>query len=210
MHKATLFVTALCCSFSVSAKEGWEASFGLGGALNLQESITIKMDNGERIESSSVSLNTKPFNSPPYYNLRTGYWKDDTAWEVEFIHHKLYANASDLDDRVQNFEITDGYNLLYLNYAAVYTQGWNVRAGFGVVIPHPDVTVDNQRSHGGYQLGGVTTQLALEREFVVSDSVLFSLEGKVTYSYAEIDLDYGKATVPNTALHLLGQFKFRL
>lgn len=210
-NKVTLiFITTVCYSISASAKDGWELSFGLGGALNLEQSITIDMDNGDSIKSDSVGFNTKPFSTPPYYNLRTGYWKDDSAWELEFIHHKLYAKSSDLNNRVQNFEVTDGYNLLYFNYATVYKQSWNVRAGLGAVIPHPDVTVDGVRSHGGYQLGGVSTQLALEKEFPLSESILFSLEGKVTYSYAQIDLDYGEAKVPNTALHLLGQFKFRL
>ncbi len=212
MHKKAplILITTLCCAFSASAKDGWEFSFGLGGALNLEESITIDMDSGDSIKSESVELDSKPFSIPPYYNFRTGLWKQGKAWELEFIHHKLYAKNADLNDRVQNFELTDGYNLLYFNYASVYKQNWNVRAGLGAVFPHPDVTVDNQRSHGGYQLGGITTQLALEREFPLSESMLFSLEGKVSYSYAKIDLDYGQAKMPNTALHLLGQLKFRL
>ncbi len=199
---------SLVISVSVSAKGGWEFSIGTGGALNLQESINIKMDNGEEIESDSVQFETKPFTSPPYYNLRAGLWEQDTAWEVEFIHHKLYAKSSELDSRVQNFEITDGYNLVYLNYALVVAPSWNARFGIGPVIAHPDVTVDGQRSHGGYQLSGMTSQLALEREFEISPSLIMSLEGKMTYSYAQIDLDYGEVKVPNTALHLIAQLKF--
>ncbi len=199
---------SLVISVSVSAKDGWEFSIGTGGALNLQESVNIKMDNGEEIESDSVQFETKSFSSPPYYNLRAGVWAQNTAWEVEFIHHKLYAKSSELDSRVQNFEITDGYNLLYLNYALVVAPSWNARFGIGPVIAHPDVTVDGERSHGGYQLSGMTSQLALEREFELSRSLIMSLEGKMTYSYAQIDLDYGEVKVPNTALHLIAQFKF--
>ncbi len=198
----------LLIATSVFAKDGWEFSVGTGGAINLQESINIKMDNGEEIESDSVQFETKPFTSPPYYNLRAGLWAQNTAWEIEFIHHKLYAKSADLDSRVQNFEITDGYNLLYLNYALVVAPAWNARFGIGPVIAHPDVTVDGERSHGGYQLSGITSQLDLEREFELTPSLIMSLEGKMTYSYAQIDLDYGEVKVPNTALHLIAQLKF--
>lgn len=200
----------LVVSSSSLAFEGWEISLGTGSAFNLQESINIEMDNGEEIRSDSVSLETKPFTPPFYYNLRVGRWYQNNALEVEFIHHKLYAKSSDLNNRVQNFEITDGYNLLYLNFAFSLVPNWNTRAGFGPVIAHPDVTVDGVTTHGNYQLSGVTAQLALEREIELTKNLLFSLEGKMTYSYAELDLDYGKVSVPNTALHLIGQLKFRL
>ncbi len=210
MHMKLIGLLVLFTSTSVIAKDGWEFSIGTGGALNLQESINIKMDNGEEIKSDSVQFETKPFSSPPYYNLRVGLWDQNRALEVELIHHKLYAKKSDLDNRVQNFEITDGYNLLYVNYAISLVPYWNTRVGIGPVIAHPDVTVDGVRTHGGYQLSGISAQLAMEREFVLAPNLLFSLEGKMTYSYAEVDLDYGEVTVPNTALHLIGQFKFRL
>lgn len=190
------------------AEDKWQISAGLGTALNLDQSIEIEMDEGEDIDSGTVGFDTKPFNTPPYYSFRVGKWSDQSAYEFEFIHHKIYAKSSDLDDRISNFEVTDGYNLLYGNYAVEYKPTWIVRFGVGVVVPHPDVTVDGVRSHGGYQLGGVTSQIAIEKEFPISDNFIFSLESKVTYSYAEIDLDYGKATVPNTAFHILGNIKY--
>ncbi len=203
-------VLALIVSSNSLANQGWEISIGTGSALNLQESINIEMDNGEEIQSESVSFDTKPFRSPLYYNFRVGRWEQNRALEVELIHHKLYAKSSELNSRVQNFEMTDGYNLLYVNYALSLAPSWNTRIGIGPVIAHPDVTVDGVRTHGGYQLSGISAQLAMEREFVLAPNLLFSLEGKMTYSYAEVDLDYGKVTVPNTALHLIGQFKLRL
>jgi len=210
MRSTPIVLLALFASVSVSARDGWQFSIGTGAALNLQESINIEMDNGEEIKSDSVQFETKPFTSPLYYNLRVSRWQQSQAWEMEYIHHKLYAKSSDLNSRVDNFEVTDGYNLVYLNYALVVAPNWNARFGMGPVIAHPDVTVDGQQSHGDYQLSGITSQLALEREFAVNPSLLLSLEGKVTYSYAQIDLDYGEVKVPNTALHLIAQLKFGL
>ncbi len=194
---------------TVSAKQGWEWSVGTGAATNYEQSVTIKMDSGDDINMDSVGFDTKPFSTPPYYTIRGGYWQDESAWEMELVHHKLYAKTSDLDPQVNNFEITDGYNLLYVNRAVQARPNWNARVGLGLVIPHPDVTVNGERSHGGYQLGGGSAQFALEREFALSEQWLLSLEGKVSYSYAQITLDYGEAVVPNTALHLVGQVKFR-
>ncbi len=206
--RTTLIFLAL--SPSLAQAGDWEFSFGLGGSLNSDQSIKLDMDQGQDIDLGNVELQSKPFQSPFYYTLRSGYWVDNRAWEVELIHQKLYAKSSDLPERVDHFEISDGYNLLYVNYAKAMAPNWITRFGVGAVIPHPDITIDGKRSHGGYQLGGITGQLGLEREFPVNDWLKFSLEGKVTYSYAKIEFSQGEAYVPNTALHLIGQFKFQL
>ncbi len=187
-----------------------ELSFGLGGSLNNDQTVTLKMDQGDDVELGSVNFASKPFKAPLYYTLRAAYWQEQSAWELELIHQKLYAKSSDLPPRVSHFEITDGYNLLYTNYALELKPLWITRVGVGLVIPHPDITVDDKRTHGGYQLGGISAQLGLEREMPISRWLTFSLEGKVTYAYARIDFDQGYAYVPNTALHLVGQFKFKL
>ncbi len=209
MNRMTCACIGMLLPIVANAKsDGWEWAVGFGGALNLPQSLSIEMDSGETIDLGTVNYDTKPFNSPPYYALRAARWQDSKAWELEFIHHKIYLQSKYLNDRVTNFEISDGYNLLYGNYAAEITKGWITRFGVGAVIVHPDVTVDGVRSHGGYQWRGITTQLALEREFPLSDAVIFSAEGKLTYSYAKANFTFGSATVPNTALHLLAMVKF--
>ncbi len=208
--KSVFAFTMALVATSSYARDDWQISLGTGTALSYSESIKIEMDDGSNIDSGDVSWNTKPFDTPPYYDIKIAKWHDDHAYEFEFIHHKIYAKSGDLDSRIQNFEVTDGYNLLYGNYVLNIKDKWNGRVGIGAVIPHPDVTVDGVRSHGSYQLGGITAQLGIEREFPISESLDFSLETKITYSYAKIDLDYGEVTVPNTALHFIGSIKYSL
>lgn len=209
MKKLIIAATIATLSMpSLAAKSGLEYSIGTGTAFSYAEGITIDMDNGDKVDLGSVDFDTKPFASPPYYNLRFGNWKDGKAWEIEFIHHKIYADKEDLGQGVEKLEITDGYNLLYANHAYESEHGLIYRFGAGIVIPHPDVTYNGQRSHGGYQLGGISAQLGLEKEFPINENWIFSIESKVTYSHAKIELDFGEATVPNTAFHLVGNLKF--
>ncbi len=195
--------------------EGWEFSLGFGGAYNASEDITIKRDSAPDIELKDVGFDNKPFEAPLYYTFRTGKWSlndgwaDSTGFEFEFIHNKIYAKSEDLGQGVSKFEITDGYNLLYGNYA-VKKRNWIARVGFGAAIAYPDVIIDGKHSYNGCQCTGVTGQLSLEREFEISKSFALGLESKVSYSYAEIDIDGGSAEVPNTAIHLVANLKYRL
>ncbi len=208
MKNLLITLIVFIVSFTSVAKEGWEFSLGTGSAWSYGEGVIIKMDNAEDINLGTVDFETKPFDTPFYYNVRIGHWEDNKAWEGEFIHHKLYAKSSSLSNGVSQIEVTHGYNLLYVNYAVKTDNELIYRMGLGVVIPHPDVIVNDVRSQGDYQLGGFSSQLSVEKEFNITESVLFSIEGKMTYSYAKIDLDYGKFTLPNTALHLVANLKF--
>ncbi|EJG0766532.1 hypothetical protein C4G84_RS22310 [Vibrio parahaemolyticus O5:K30] len=218
--KKILIPTILAASFTQAASasqfnEGWEFSLGLGGAYSASEDITIKRDNASDIDLGDVEFENKPFQAPLYYTIRGGKWSlndgwaDSTAFEMELIHHKIYAKGSDLSQGVSKFEVTDGYNLLYVNYA-VKKDHWIARAGIGAAIPHPDVIIDGERTHGGYQLAGITGQLSLEREFELNETFALGIESKVTYSYADIDIDGGSVEVPNTAIHLVANLKYRL
>ncbi len=187
-----------------------EFSVGLGAAFSAGDSVSIHSDTSSDFDLDSVAFTTKPFEWPPYYTLRVSRWNNGRAWEVEFIHYKLSARDSDLNNRVEKLDFSDGYNLLYLNYAHELHSDWNVRFGVGAVIPRPDVIVDGVHTQGGYQLAGITSQMGLEKEFLLSESVRLSIEGKMTYSYARIDLDNGYMTMPDMAVHLVGQFKYSL
>lgn len=210
MKKLLVFAMLVTMPALSYAETVWQFTAGTGAAFNSSEDITIERDDGSDIELGVVDFKTRPDKAPPYYNLRLSRWEEAKAWEVEFIHHKLYADKSDLSGGVSNLESTGGYNLLYGNYASEIEPNLIVRAGAGLVIPHPDVTIDGNRSHGGYQLGGVTGQLGVERQFPLSGDSYFSVEGKVTYSYAQIKIDEGKAVIPNTAVHLIAALKFDL
>lgn len=201
-------------------KDGWELAFYLGTAYSKDETLTIKQDGYQDI-TFDASFATKPFDSPPYYGIRLGKWNEGHALEIEHIHHKLYVDELPAD--VQHFEITDGYNLFLFNSA------WQLkkvdliaRAGLGVVIAHPQITVRNMTNYNpgggaipmiwdsdsGYQWAGPAIQASLEKEFRLNKNWLLSLEGKVSHANANIDIEGGSVEVPNTAVHLVGGVKY--
>lgn len=209
--KVLVLGAAVASSAAFAKKDGYEFSAGTGSAWSYEEDITIKRDGEKDIDLGLVNFDTNPFKSPLYYDLRVSKWKDNSAWEIELIHHKIYAKKGDLNTsntEVSKFEITDGYNLLYGNYAQEVSPGNIARFGVGLVIPHPDVIINGERSHGPYQLGGVAFQAGIEHEFPINDSFIFSIEGKMTYSYAKINIDNGSSIVPNTAAHLQFHIKY--
>jgi hypothetical protein len=215
-----LYAIALI-TVSSHAKDGWEITANFGTSFSKDETLTIK-GSGGKIVLNNANFETKPFSSPLYYGVRVSRWENDSAWEVEHIHQKIYIN--DLPEEVQHFEITDGYNLFYLNHA------WNLekygiitRIGAGFVVAHPQITVRDVETYtsgggaipmiwdtsSGYQWAGFSGQLAVEKEFQVYENWYISLEGKLTHSKSDIDLENGSVEVPNTALHLHFGIKYQ-
>lgn len=197
------------------------ACFFLGTSFSKNETLTIKQDGYQDITLDNVEFSTKPFESPPYYGIRLSKWRDGSAWELEHIHQKIYID--DLPPDVQHFEITDGYNLFLVNRA------WQLeklhviaRAGAGLVIAHPQITVRGESNHvsgggaiptiwdadSGYQWTGPAAQLSLEKEFRIDTHWLFNIEGKISHANADIDIEGGSVSVPNTAVHLIAGIKY--
>lgn len=218
----SICVYGLCVANTQAAlKDGWELSFYLGTSFSRNETLTIKQDGYPDITLNDVEFATRPFDSPPYYGIRLGKWRDGHAWEVEHIHQKIYVD--ELPAEVQHFEITDGYNLFLFNSAwQLKKHGLVTRLGIGPVIAHPQITVrglSNHQSGGGaiptvwnpdsgYQWAGAAAQIALEKEYSVNKHWLLSIEGKLSHAYADIDIAGGSVSVPNTAVHLVGGVKY--
>jgi hypothetical protein len=226
MQKGTKNFIALCAiglmETQLDAKDGWEVALNFGSSFSKNETLTIKQSGYPDIILPHADIKTKAFTVPFYYGLRISRWDNDRAWEFEHIHQKIYID--DLPSEVEHFDITDGYNLFYLNHA------WNLeeygvitRVGLGFVVAHPDITVRGVQTHetgggaipmiwdtdSGYQWAGLTGQIAIEKEFQIVKNWYLSLEGKLTHSSADIDLEEdGSVEVPNSALHLLVGIKY--
>ncbi len=220
------FLVPVVCGFftagtNAAPKDGWELAFYLGTSFSKNESLTIKQDGFPDITLENVEFETRPFDSPPYYGIRLGKWRNGRAWEVEHIHQKIYVDELPAD--VQHFEITDGYNLFLFNRAwQLKKYGLNTRLGIGPVIAHPQITVRNMTNHksgggaipmiwdsdSGYQWAGAGIQAGLEKEFRLNNNWLFSIEGKLSHANADIDIAGGSVNVPNTAVHLVGGVKY--
>lgn len=211
----TLLLCLLCLSISAFASDDvyWQTSLGLGGSFNKNENLTIHQDGGLDI-TFRADFDSKPFNNPLYYGLRIARHKGSTAWEFEHLHQKLYID--DLPNNVQHFEITDGYNLFYVN-RSIATPKYDIRlrTGVGAVIAHPQITANGVETYkkgggaiptiwnkdSGYQWAGVSVQAGIEKSFAITDKLSVSAEAKITHSKADIDLENGSVKVPNTALH---------
>ena len=199
-------VLVLCMSSPVThARDGWEFSVGTGMALNQSSDADIKMNNGSDITQGSVDWDTDSFSSPFYFNFRASKWRGDTAYEFEFLRHSITVDGG-LDSRVSKFELDN--NLLYGNYAFLYKDSWVARGGLGLAVISPDVCVEGESSGSSYQIAGIAAQFSLEKEFPINEEYTFGIESKVTYSYNDIDLDFGSTEVTNTALHLIASIKY--
>jgi hypothetical protein len=112
---------------------------------------------------------------------------------------------------VQHFEVSHGYNLVYLN-RALRRYGFIFRLGAGAVIARPESEIRNLTRpedrglfHAEYYFTGPSGQLAVERRFTLWRGLFASAEGKLTAARARMSVPGGQATAPNVALHgLLG------
>lgn len=214
MKKILLIGAITLFSIVAKAEDQYQISLGTGTAYSYGENVEIELDGNQDIDLGVVDFETKPDQMPPYYNIRISRWNSDSdkkrAIEFELIHQKLYADKDDLGQGISDLKITDGYNLLYGNMAVMVKPQYIARFGAGLVVSHPSISINQDQYHGSYQISGVTAQLGIEREFPIDKQFIFSLEGKVTYSYADLRFDGGSVEIPNTAFHLIAQLKYSL
>lgn len=185
--------------------------FSTGYVFNADQTLTVKQ-NGYPDITFDAEFDTKPFTDPIYYTLRYGRSTENTAWEIELIHDKLYVDDTPPD--IQQFEITDGFNLLTINRA------WNIkdiiyRVGIGTVITHPDITVRGETNfergggaipafwHDGYHWDGIALQGAIQKHFFVTKNTFFSLEAKLVYAATNVPIANGSVRVKNQSAHFI-------
>ncbi len=167
--------------------------------------LTIRQQ-GQPDIAFTARFATRPFAEVPYYAVRVGRESGRSAWEFELLHHKLYlANPP---EEVQRFQMSHGYNFLLVNRAWRLAP-FDLRAGLGVVMPHPENTVRGQRfDEGGGWLGtgwyfcGPGAQVAFARGLTFGHWDV-ALEGKLTAAWTRVPVVSGSADLANVALHLL-------
>jgi hypothetical protein len=182
----------------------WTFELFSGAQYNVPMPLTIRQD-GFHDLTFMATYDSRPFEPPVYFAWRIGRWHDDSGWEVELVHQKLFLR--DQPEELENFAISHGYNLLTIN-RAWQRYGWQVHLGLGLVVTHPETTVRAMKHpekqglfHAGYYISGPTTQVALGRRFYLWRQVFATLEGKLTGSFARVPVSDGSADVPNVALH---------
>jgi hypothetical protein len=187
----------------------------LGTALNAPTPLVVNQDGFDQIRFTA-DYSTRPLDPSPYYQAQVGIWyrKDAKAVVFGLLHHKLYLDNP--PPEIQRFEITFGYNTLYVGHAW-RKKKWIMSVGGGPLIANPYSEVRGEIRDGrrgflrlGWDFAGATIYGALQRRFPVGGRVFFGMEAKVTGSMAWVTIANGNARVPNVALHFLASFGFGL
>jgi hypothetical protein len=203
---SVLFLSLFCPTLQAWADNITAQVFG-GAAYNFRLPLVIRQ-NGEDNIRLNAEYDSKSFETPMYYAARLGWWRDNRAWELELVHHKLTLKNN--PPEVDYFSITHGFNLLTLNRA--WKEPWFIwRLGVGIVITHPESTIRGRTFEqdggiaDGYYISGPTAQVAVEKRFYIYKGLFASIEGKYTLSWAHVPIKDGSAELWNSAVHgLLG------
>ena len=208
-------------SLLIGQLQAMSIDLSLGEALNIKQEIKINND------SFKTVAQTKGFKNPQYYSIRLR----KNNLELELVHHKLYIE-NNLPGYIHHFELTDGYNLLLLNYTSPLKKNLHYRLGIGVPVVHPDITIQGkefnlespkrlfERGGGllpkfwkeGYYPGGITSQLSLFYRKDINSKTAYHIETKIVYAKTQFDLSYIDdqsqesnldITIPNLSFHFL-------
>lgn len=189
------------------------AEFLGGSSYNLPVPLRVEQT-GQPALRITARYDTRGLSRPVYYAVRLALGGEALRWEVELIHQKLHLRNR--PPEVQRFEITHGYNLLLLNRVR-FLSGWGLRAGAGVVLPHPESVVrgrvleeDGGLLGWGYHLTGPALQVAATGRLPGRGRLRLRAEAKLTAAYARVPVAGGRAVAPNVALHGLIGLGYRV
>jgi len=186
-----------------------------GSAYNVPTPLAVYQAGYPAIRTTAV-YDTKPFGPyTPYFALRFARWDGDSAWELDWIHHRLFLENP--PPEVQYFAIHFGYNYVLLG-RGWRQDGFSVHVGVGPMFTNPVSTVRGQYRpaagdglpDAGYYLSGIGAEVALEKEFRLWRGAYFALQAALTVADAwSVPIANGHANVPNVALHGQAGFGYR-
>ena len=193
------------CLNILAQERYWSFEINGGIPYNFPSPLVIKQE-GEPTIRLTARYRSEPFVSPGYYLLRGGRWNDGKAWEIEFVHHKLYLD--NMPPEVQEFSISHGYNIFTVNRASekLLFKDFNyiLRLGAGVVISHPETTIrglsleqEGGTLGGGYYITGPVLNIAMAKRLYFLDPLFINLELKFNPSVSWIPIEGGQAIVWN-------------
>jgi hypothetical protein len=195
----------LALSVPASAENRYALELLLGGAANATTPLTIEQWDEPGIEIDA-EYESKALESPLYYTLRFALFDARGAWELQFIHHKIYlVNAT---EEVERFEISHGFNIFTANRA--FPAGpLDLRVGAGLVLGHPDSVVRGESAprggilDTGYELTGPVFLVGAGKRFPLSSRFTLVADAQVSAGWATVTVAAGRASTSNVALHLM-------
>lgn len=192
------------------SEKGLYLSSFLGASESLNSSLKLYLTDQPDIKHNA-EWKGHSFEDSLYYSIRFEKWDDNKGRGIEWVHHKIYLNNT--TDTIQDFSISDGFNLLLFNIARRTPRHDLVyRLGLGLVFAHVDDTLNGRERFymnggiGGAYVCGITSQIALEKWVYETSRHFVNVETKFTLSYARppISDDINEfASVPNYGFHVL-------
>jgi len=172
--------------FSIALPDGeWRIAVDHGMEyVPMVETITV---NGE--------WESRPFEPPVYWAVRA----EAGPWGLELLHDKLYLRNP--PPEVRSFGISHGLNFLTAQ-RSWGRASFDVRAGAGVVVAHPESEVRGRRE-SRYVLTGPVIGAGLGKRVGLGERARVDLEGRVTAARVRVPIADGEARTTNLALHLL-------
>jgi hypothetical protein len=206
--KKHIFITIfiLISTTGAYSQSQWTFEFQSGGAFNAPMPLIISQQGYPDIKFTA-NYHTEALTLPVYMDVRLGRWQNGRSLEIEFIHHKLYLDNT--TDEVQKFNISHGFNMIFLN-RGFNQKTFSYHAGAGIVIIHPESIVrgkefgDSENTWDlGYYLSGPVINLAISKPFWLGNRFFINAEAKSTIAYASVKVAQGHADVFNLAFHLI-------
>jgi hypothetical protein len=196
-----------------ASAQGLTFDLMFGSAYNIPTPLTIRQQD-HPILKHTARYDTRPFGPfAPYYAGRVGFWRGDAAWEIEFIHHRLFL--SNTTSEIERFEIHYGYSYL-LAGRAWRERGFEFHANAGIVITNPANVIrglpmntsDNDVPRAGYDITGAGASFAVSREVTLTGRLSLIGTAAVVAGTVSVPVANGSARAPNVGLH--GQVGARL
>jgi hypothetical protein len=191
----------------------WSVEVGGGVVWNARTTLTIEQS-GEPDIKISADYETRPFEAPPYYLIRIAHAKDSAAWELQFLHHKLYLKNT--TEEIEHFEISHGYNIFTIN-RAFQSLPVTLRVGAGIVLAHTESKVRGMEYKGnnggifgtGYRIAGPVLIVGGSKPLRLSSRWLITPEIQISAAWARVPVAEGDASAPNVAAHFLVGLGYR-
>jgi len=198
----TLVLLLTAAASGTTAEPGWRVEAAFGAAHSFDSTLSLEQSGFPALEVEA-GWDTRNFESPLYYGLRVARQDTRGAWAVRFVHLKIYLATPSLE--VERFSVSHGYNLATLE-RSFPLRGFDVWAGLGLVIAHPESKVrgrTNPETGSGYTVTGPTGSLALGRRVPLGDRFALVPEVRFSLSRARVPIADGEASVPNASVHFL-------
>lgn len=199
--KSVVTCAALACVVPLHAQaSNWVFEVLIGDAYNF-ESPSHVTQSGVDVARFDGDYETRGLEGPLHYAWRIGRWQDDSAWELQLLHHKIYLRHPSAP--IEALSISHGFNIITLN-RAMRLGSWRTRVGVGPVVTHVEARIAGTAYDGPYELAGAAVLMGVGRELQITKHLYALAEISATYGRIEAEPDGTpplRLDVRNPALH---------